>query len=602
MTAKTLLETFNTILVGVHKKYEDLFWTSYMGDHSVDDAKDKAQSRRDAFYADPKHLENIATVYASASAEQKKRLAGWKKFFELHQTPPDALHIKKNIDALETKIKQKIAKRREGYIDPYTKKFVKASILKMGTMISTHTDEKVRHACYQAKENLSQECLSEYIALVGLRNSFARALGFKDFYDYKVRREDGMTKDELFGLFDDIYKKTRYAFKDIRTLEKKMPGLRKPWNFSYMMTGNFTTEEDPFFQFKDALGRWGRSFTALGIDFSGGKLYLDLLDREGKYNNGFCHWPDIVHYSGARRVSGRANFTCNVVPGQVGSGIRGYETLFHEGGHAAHFLSVTNRDACFNTEYAPMSASWAETQSMFIDTLMSSIEWKMRYAKDSEGRDYPFELYTRMVEKLAPIRPMSLNGIMFVSEFEKQVYEAHKLSQDAVRDIARRIYRKYYDRTEDSLLALSVPHIYSSESSASYHGYGLATLALSQWREYFYKKYGYIVDNKQIGKEMKKVWCLGSQLTFAEYVKIATGKKLSSSAYLREATMSSKQRIARAKKRVQELSSKKGGANTVNLKAEIYMVHGKKVIATSKNGFTHMEKVYGAWLTEEAKR
>ncbi len=38
-----------------------------------------------------------------------------------------------------------------------------------------------------------------------------------------------------------------------------------------------------------------------------------------------------------------------------------------------------------------------------------------------------------------------------------------------------------------------MPHIYSWESSAYYHGYGLALLGVDQWREYFFKKYGFFL-------------------------------------------------------------------------------------------------------------
>ena len=37
--------------------------------------------------------------------------------------------------------------------------------------------------------------------------------------------------------------------------------------------------------------QWGRSFAALGISYEGASMSLDLLDRKGKYSNGFCHWP-----------------------------------------------------------------------------------------------------------------------------------------------------------------------------------------------------------------------------------------------------------------------------------------------------------------------
>jgi hypothetical protein len=38
---------------------------------------------------------------------------------------------------------------------------------------------------------------------------------------------------------------------------------------------------------------WGRTFAGLGITYQGSVMTLDLCDRQGKYSNGFCHWPQV---------------------------------------------------------------------------------------------------------------------------------------------------------------------------------------------------------------------------------------------------------------------------------------------------------------------
>lgn len=595
-TAAQLLEKLRTKHVQLHKAYEELFWKSYMGDHSVDDRMSKALEKRDAFAADPKNMAAAEKALVTAKKNERDALLSWKKYFSLYQTPESVVSLRKKINDLETKIHKRMATAKEGYTDPKTKKFVKCSRLKMRTIIRTSDDEKLRKACFGALEQLGTLHVDDYVKRVGLLNEYARQLGYEDFYAYKIELEEGMTKSELFAIFDEIFEKTKYAHDDIRKLEKEKPGLRKPWNFGYMMAGDFTKEDDQYFPFDQALERWGRSFAALGVDFKKGRLQLDLLDREGKYSNGFCHWPDLIRFEGAKRIPGSSNFTCNVVYGQVGSAAQGYHTLFHEGGHAAHYLNSEQRETCLNHEYPPASTAWAETQSMFMDTIFSSYEWRSRYAVNNEGVTYPFDLFERKARTLHALRPLDLSGILFVTNFEKQIYEAKDLTKEKVIDIAKKAFRKHFDRSEDSVYALQVPHIYSWSSTCSYHGYGLAQLAVEQWREYFYKKYGYVVDNPNIAKEMKKVWSLGSVHSFKEFVIMATGKKLSAKAWLSDSTASLQTVLKSAKKKAQTLAGKPHYTKRVNLNSTIAMVSGKKKIADNAKSFEDMAKKYAAWL------
>jgi oligoendopeptidase F len=595
-TTKDLLEKLNTEYRNIHTRYERLFWRSYMGDHSVNDAFAKAQIAREQFRTNEHYAQRVADALKNAKGRDYDKLLQWNLFFSKFQTPSHVKELFSKIVTLEKEILKKQSTRTEGYIDPKDNTFVKASRAQMSSIMHTHTDEKVRKACFVALEALACTCTTELIALVALKNEYARALGYEDFYAYKIMIEENMTKKELFEIFDTIFERTKYAFADIREMEKTMPGLRKPWNRGFLLSGSFTKEADKYFPFENALERWGRSFAALGINFQGGTLQLDLLDREGKYENGFCHWPELVYFEGKKRVPGAANFTCNVAFGQVGSAHRGYNTLFHEGGHAAHLLNTEETEACVNTEYPPASTAWDETQSMFLDTMLGSIEWNTRYAQSNEGESYPFSLYEREVRMLRPLAPLRMNGITSVMSFERALYEEKNLTEAKLIAIAKRVYKKYTDNSVDSVRLLSIPHIYSWESSCSYQGYGLAEIALFQWREYFFKKYGYIVDNPNVGKEMKAVWKYGSAKPFPECVRLATGKRLSPNAYLTQVTMSADAKLKQAKKRIERLKTVKTYKKPIDLKATIKLVHGKKVIATNRNSFEAMTKKYADWL------
>lgn len=586
-----LLDELNSDYAKLHTAYEKYFWDAYMGNADVDKKMNDAMLKRDAYRSNTKLAARVDEALKKAKGEDKKRLLHWKNFFSLFQTPEHAVKIKNEANKLEAEIAKIRQTRNEGYIDPKTGEFVEASENKMRGLIRTHTDENMRKAMHDALQLLPATTVDLYVQLIAKRNEFAKAMGFDNFYAYKAKIDENMTLDELFSVFDTLYDKTKGVLQKIKDLEKTKPGVTKPWNFSFMMAGDFAKEEEPYFPFEDALMRWGKSFSAIRADLAGGTLVLDLLDRKGKHNNGFCQWPQVVQYKGNTRIPGESHISCTAVYGELGEGFnQGHHTLFHEGGHAVHYLNSVQKDVILNHEYPPSSVSWAETQSMFMDSMLSSIEWKTRYA------NYPFELFERKVRKtafLAPSRIFSINAVM---EMERRIYESKNLTAEKVFTIAKECYTKFWGLDGESLNLLNVSHTYSWESSAYYHGYGLAELQVQQLRQYFYKKYGYIVDNPNIGKEMNKVWKLAASRPSNEFIKLVTGKKISPDAYIKSVMATEDDIIATAKKRIALLAKVKEYSKPVDLNGTVVMVHGKKKIADSKQGFEKMAEKYKKWL------
>lgn len=594
-----LLDFLNQEYLKVHERHEDLYWVSYMGDRSVDNKFTQAKNDLNGFRSNREFFTLVEEAQkVSKDKNILNRLALWHKFFRVWQIPEKLLPIMAKVTKLEAQIQDKQSNFNYGYIDPKTRKFTSASSIKLRMWLTSHDDESIRKACYEGLEKSSDALIDEYIQYATLLNKFAKELGFEDFYAYKVFVEEGMTKDELFKIFDQIFEKTKHAFRDIRLLAKDNPKMQKPWNFSYMIAADFEKEEDQYFQFDSALELWAKTFANLGVDFRKSKIKLDLLDRKGKYANGFCHWPRLIHYKKGIRITGQADFTCNVVPGQIGAGEEGMHTLFHEGGHAAHYLNSDIEDVCVNNEFPPSSTAWAETQSMFMDTIFSSVEWRTRYAKNKDGKSYPFDLFERKLDKLHAFSPLGMMGIMKVMNFEKEIYESKSLTRDRVIGIAKRVNNKFSAFKYDSKRLLQVVHIYCWENTCSYHGYGLAELALSQWREYFFKKFGYIVDNPNVGKEMTKVWKLAMSKTFPEFVKLATGKKLSPNAFIKSTTRSKAAVLRLASQRIDRLKKVKT-KNTNDINARIELVHGKKHIADNSKGFALMAQKYNSWLAKQ---
>ena len=78
-------------------------------------------------------------------------------------------------------------------------------------------------------------------------------------------------------------------------------------------------------------------------------LVLDLVARPGKEENGFMHGPVPTVLAEGALTPARIHFTANAIPSQIGSGYKALATLFHEGGHAAHFSNIRMPAPCFST-------------------------------------------------------------------------------------------------------------------------------------------------------------------------------------------------------------------------------------------------------------
>jgi hypothetical protein len=118
-------------------------------------------------------------------------------------------------------------------------------------------------------------------------------IGVQDFYDYKVTSAEGFGKDRLFSILDDLESRSRHIMvaSRQRLAADKGEAALQPWNMGWALAGDTEKAMDPYFPFEDAVDVWARTFAALGIRYRGSTMALDLCDRQGKYSNGFCHWP-----------------------------------------------------------------------------------------------------------------------------------------------------------------------------------------------------------------------------------------------------------------------------------------------------------------------
>jgi hypothetical protein len=590
----------------LHTAKEDAFWVAYMG---LADSADEAQKELDRreidlkrFLQDPERLRRTREQLRGAKGDTLTALQGWVRTLEAHVIESAAARaLAEEIVDMEGRLARARATMKLGY--RAGGEFVEASSVRLGVTVQTDPDEGKRRAAYEGLRSIEPHVLAHgFLDVVRRRNELGRMLGGEDYYDWKTRRTEGLGKREIFALLDDLEARTR------ETARRSIAGLRSakgnsaghPWNLGYFMTGDVTREMDPYFPFSRSFERWGRSFAALGIGFRGAELVLDLVDRKGKYENGFMHGPVPAWRSEGTFRPARIHFTANAIPSMVGAGKRAAETFFHEGGHAAHFANIDMPAPCFSQEFAPTSVAFAETQSMFLDSLLEDADWQARYARTRKEEPIPFALTEKAIRAGQPYAAWSQRALIAICYCERAIYEIpdEQLTAERVLSEIRRCERELLF-VEDAAPrpALSVPHLLSGESSAYYHGYTLALMAVHQTRRFFRARDGHLVDNPRIGPDLRRAyWQPGNSRVFPEFVRGLTGEEVSPAALAEDVNRSADEAVAEARGMAARLASIPERRGPVDLDARIRVMHGREEIASTAQGFEPAAAAFSRWI------
>jgi len=588
------LNHLNASYLAVHRNKEDFFWETYMGlsdDHAGSTA---AEAQWINYLSESSTIGDIEKQIKLAEAipdpQEKQQtitgLQGWLAMFRAHAMESD--ETKKQKQAL-IEFESTLFEKKQKHVMTYTNEkgeTCEGSLPVLSSVIRSSDDQATRQSAHTALIDLEQWLLENgFIELVKKRNAFARSLGHDNFFDYSVLKTEHMSSETLFSILDDFEKQTaaiNQASLDNLKQEKGEQALM-PYNFAYSFAGDVMRELDQYVPFSQSLKRWVESFGRLNISYSGAELTLDLLDRKGKYPNGFCHGPIPSYYDQGQWVAAKVNFTSNAKPDQIGSGYDGINTLFHEGGHAAHFSNVKMNSPCFSMEFAPTSMAYAETQSMFCDSLLTDADWLKTYALNAQGEAVPDSVIQSMINSKQPFKAYGERSILVVPYFERALYALtdDQLTPQGITDLARTMEQKILGLACSPRPMLAIPHLLSDESACSYQGYLLAHMAVYQTRAYFMEKFGYLTDNPKIGPLLAEhYWHKGNSVNHNDGIKSLTGEGFNPK-YLADACNLTAQQAWQAQQQKIESLSTRTVADVQPLDASINIVDGSTVIASN---------------------
>lgn len=613
-SARDLFDQLNAAYTRIHKTKEDLFWATYMATSNDDEGFARAEEAYKNFVSDPQRLAAVRQALAdlpddpsSASTQALKHgLQGWRAMFECNIIDNEnARQQMAELIALEAQL---FAKRRELVLQHIgaSGKLEAATLSTLTTNLRTNPQEAARQSSHAAMMGLERWVLDNgFLDIVKKRNAFARAQGFANYFDYKVQKNEAMSPAQLFDILDDFETRTRAAnLQALAQLQHKHGAQAlQPWNLRYFSSGDVTRALDPYFSFTSALQRWVESFRRLGIRYRGATLRLDLLERSGKFQNGFCHGPVPTYFdANGQWVAGEINFTANATPDQVGSGADAIRTLFHEGGHAAHFANVTKNAPCFSQEFAPTSMAYAETQSMFCDSLLGDADWLKRYARNAAGEPVPDALIRAQIEARQPMAAFGERGILVVPYFERALYSMSdaQLKAQPVLDLARACEQKILGLAVAPRPLLAIPHLLNQEAAASYHGYLLANMAVYQTRAYFERQFGFLTDNPAIGPLLAEhYWSRGNAISHNETLVRLTGEPFNAKYLADYCNQGVDAAWAQAQQKITEAARRAySNAPGESLDATIYVVHGAQTIADNLESDDAMCARFDQWVRQ----
>lgn len=606
--AREYFDQLNRDYLQVHRRKEDLFWATYMGTSDDQAGFTTAEQAYKAFCANPERLPELRKMHALAEDEELKRgLAGWIAFFECNVIEdPAAAALMDQLVAAEADLFARRKGLKLTLLDEQGQQ-VAGSLPAASTSLAASSNEAVRQSALAMFHTLEQWVVGNgLLEVVALRNRFARAMGYRDYFAYKVRKNEQMSPDQLFAILDDFIARTDARLQQslVELTAAKGEAALLSHNLRYFVSGDVTRQLDPYVPFSRALRDWVESFRRLGIQYRGATLTLDLLTREGKYENGFCHGPVPSFFQQGEWIPAVVNFTSLADPAQVGRGWSGLNTLFHEGGHAAHFANVTGNAPCFSQEFPPTSMAYAETQSMFCDSLLDDADWLKRYARNAAGEPIPDALIKEMIEARQPFRAFNERQIALVAYFERDLYamDESERTPEAVLALARKWERKILG-VESPRPLLAIPHLLNQESACAYHGYLLALMAVEQTRAFFLKRDGYLTDNPRIGPDLAAhYWGPGNGMTHDETLRSLTGEGFSAVPLAEACNLSAAEAWQLAQACMVAAQQRPAAGEGSPLDAHIRVVHGAELIADNSESETRMLADFEAWILSHSAR
>ncbi len=394
------------------------------------------------------------------------------------------------------------------------------------------TDNKKLEETWKAHKKVGHVVSADIITLVKKRNEVAKDLGYNNYHEMSLKLSE-QDPAEIENLFNELDELTRDGFAKLKSQIDSFLSKRynvpiaelKPWHFQGRFFQEapkiYTLDLDKYYKDKDLVKLTADYYASLGMDVKDIIDRSDLFEKKGKNQHAFCIDMDN---------EGDVRVLCNVKPNY-----KWMNTMLHEFGHGVYDKYIS-RDLPLALR-EPAHTFTTEAIAMMFGRLASNAQWMqdMLGISDDEKAKIKDEAFKYMrLEQLVFSR---WSQVMY--RFEKGLYEnpdqdLNKLWWDLVEKY--QLMKKPEGRNEPDWAS----KIHIATSPCYYHNYHLGELLASQLNHYIVVNImkqddingASYYNNKEVGKYlMDKVFAPGSQHSWNEMIKRATGEELTAKYY-----------------------------------------------------------------------
>ena len=488
------------------------------------DASDENEHRRveletalSDFLADSERFTAIEAARATADGLARRRLDLLRHAFLPKQIPAG---IRSRIIELEASVEMRFTRHR-GEIEGR-----RVDDNEIRRILRESEDVVERRAAWEASKTVGAEVAGDVRELARLRNTAARAVGFRDWFALSVATAE-MDEEKLIATLDEADRATAEPFarwkadldESLATRFGCPAAALEPWHYADAFFQEVPVEGgvdlDPFFEGVDLVELSLRTYDGIGLETRDMLGRSDLFPREGKCQHAFCIDLDRA---------GDVRVLANVVPGQ-----QWMDTMLHELGHATF---DAGHDGSLAWVLRDTHLVVTEGIAILMGRLAGDAEWLERVAGVAAGEVAP------IADGLRAARAADLlvftRFVLVMTNFERSLYADPESDLDA----------RWWELVEHYQLVTRpagrsnpdwAAKIHIACAPVYYHTYLYGHIVASQLGATLAHECGGLVDRPAAGRLLsERVFTPGLSVRWDRLIEQATGEALTATYFGRD--------------------------------------------------------------------